>query len=573
VKPIFLIAVFIGVAAYVGAAGADNTEYIELEGVINIMSTTSPTTTPVVTTQEALDAVEEANKILKQAGIRVHVKKVNSNPSSAPVSAGNADGNASLTTQEDTEVRNAGSRELETVVGKQKGIKFTFVNVPDEGDLKTIGTGVHHRRTVIIKNGSTSQETGITVAHEMGHALTLSTQMVVATQPTTLMSDPDGHVNDPDNLMNDTLTESTTQLTTSQSAEIRKKAKTWGRTVTKFSDAAPTFTMAHGNGGVQDVRGDVPPGLGRADLDTVHAYHCCDEALIELALATTTPFDSGPPSATRFYWLFDVDSNPGTGVPVAGVPGIESGVELTVFWPGNGQPTTQVEYRNYLMGTGHPLPPASIVNEYRVDVHPPDLPEPRVVVMANYAELGFVAPVVPLTVVAQDVSGGGQFVDRADGEFQIQYEESQPQLTINPTLGQVGQPISFNGSGFAPNHPMRVLLDAQLVLDGIFTQLDGSISGSFIVPNLPAAAPRNVAFVTLVEVNGRSAFSVLNFALTPCIAGDVNRDGVLNGADASPLVATLLSPQSDPAIICAADVNGDGTLNGLDIQEFVSRLP
>ncbi|MEM2849395.1 MAG: hypothetical protein QXI36_03870, partial [Candidatus Bathyarchaeia archaeon] len=76
-----------------------------------------------ITEEEARKAVEEASKILGQAGYKLTVVKVNTG-----VTAGD-DGDGDLTSTERERVRNEGQKELDKTPNK-KGIKICFVRTP-----------------------------------------------------------------------------------------------------------------------------------------------------------------------------------------------------------------------------------------------------------------------------------------------------------------------------------------------------------------------------------------------------------------------------------------------------------
>ncbi len=241
-------------SALIGAGSASGTtEYTEIDVVVNI---TSGPGGPVATTQEILDAIEHANKVLKQADVKLVVKKVNSNPTSAPVAAGNADGNSSYTTAEGDAAHAAGGTELDNVVGAGKGIKITVTSVPWEGTA-TPGWSIHNQRTAVVQKRATTQQTGETIAHECGHILTLGPGHVVTSGPAgTKYADGGGHPAQSQNFMAGSNVRTGTQMTTQQAEEIRRKAKELGRTVTQAAASTPTASQPHGSGGQQDRRKD-----------------------------------------------------------------------------------------------------------------------------------------------------------------------------------------------------------------------------------------------------------------------------------------------------------------------------
>jgi len=54
--------------------------------------------------------------------------------------------------------------------------------------------------------------------------------------------------------------------------------------------------------------------------------------------------------------------------------------------------------------------------------------------------------------------------------------------------------------------------------------------------------------------------------------GDIDGDGVVNGADLSLFISVLLGVDTDATHLARSDLNGSGTANGADIQPFVAAL-
>ncbi|MFO0972814.1 MAG: hypothetical protein U1A27_05145 [Phycisphaerae bacterium] len=572
-RNLVLIIIVVGTAALAGSGTpARSADYVEIGVVINIQSNAG---TPVISTQEALDAVAKASDILKQADIKLVVKKVNSDPTSAPVAAGNADGNSSLTNGEAKSACAAGDSELDSVLGKGQGIKITFADVPLESIPQSPGASVHRvYQTAIIKKRPTTQLTGETIAHELGHILTLGPKHVVTTSPTTIRANDTGHpVSMPGNIMapstgpNPGNVRKGTDITGPQAEEMRRKGKQIGRTTSKPTATSPAETQPAGGGAAQDLQQDHAGIQPAGDLNRMSAFHCCGEPLAQLEFSTVTRLDPVQPVQLKFLWLFNTDNNQLTGATVLGVQGVEMGVEILTFSNGV-QIITQSQLVDYVHGGSLPLGPADVVDEPFLPQSDDPAFDPGSVVTLQvpYATLALAAPTVPMTLLSQDLIRGGIVSDRTDAGFEVEIEGPEPQLTLLPYQAGPGQPVLFIGAQFSPLQSATVLLDGQVVGASLVTPA-GTLNGNFVVPQTPPRH-RPYFFVTVVDAAGRAGFSVLHVPGNPCIPGDLNLDGVADLNDHLPFLYVLLHNTLDPAVACAADMNQDGRVDGLDVFDF-----
>jgi len=79
----------------------------------------------------------------------------------------------------------------------------------------------------------------------------------------------------------------------------------------------------------------------------------------------------------------------------------------------------------------------------------------------------------------------------------------------------------------------------------------------WLCPTMPPVPPVNMAFTLLAP---------------PCLAGDVNWDGVVDVNDIGCFVNCLLYGAMPGCVCPCAEMNGDGVVDGLDIQGFVDAL-
>lgn len=168
-------------------------EWVDIPVVVNIVNQSDA--------DNVDEAIEKANEILAQAHIRLVVKRTNQN-----VEVGNNDG--LLGQIEGEKAQRMGQEELAGVVGAGKGIKITFADDVWTEQPNSIGWAVHRNPVVFVETGGDANEMGITTAHEVVHALTVS-----------------GHSADPNDLMYETVGE---RLRQSDIDEIFPNAKRRG---------------------------------------------------------------------------------------------------------------------------------------------------------------------------------------------------------------------------------------------------------------------------------------------------------------------------------------------------------
>jgi len=542
-------------------------DFIEIDAVVNI---TSQGGVAVATTQDVENAVAKANEILKQAKIRIKSVKVNG-PTSAGANAGNDDGDSSFNRDERDKAREQGGKELDSAVGAGKGIKITLGGNPQDGNAANPGISIHENRCAICRNRATSQLSGETIAHEIGHILTLTAlHTITATQS----ADAGGHSSDPNNFMNPSDTRTGTNITSQQAEEMRKKAKELGRTVTQPAASAPAATQPHGAGGRQDERRDafnlVPP----AGLNYMQAYHLGGDASMSLFFTLEAALDPLQPAQWRYLWLFDTDNNPLTGITMMGVQGVERGVVIQLNAPGNGTFGSTVQFQGFTGGGNFSLAPAKIVNELEFDLtNNPQPGETSFRVFAPYPNFGTFAPVSKIYLLSIDPFVN-QVVDTITTDYINDFEADKAFVMVNPPLANPGQMVLFSGFRFTPFSTAQAYVDNSLLPLPLVVGPTGGVNGSLIVPPSTPPPVGGFYFVTVIDAEGRSGFNVINVAAVPmCGSGDMNHDSFVNVLDIDPFAQAILhAPAISADDACNADTNHDGAVNGLDIDPFVAIL-
>jgi len=134
-------------------------EWVDIPVVVNIIDASDASNVD--------DAIKKANEILKQANIRLVVKKTNNN-----VNVGNGDPN--LTEAEGDTAQEDGQKELDKVCGAGKGIKITVADDCWTEDPNTVGWSVHRNPVIVIEPDADANEMGETITHELLHSLTVT---------------------------------------------------------------------------------------------------------------------------------------------------------------------------------------------------------------------------------------------------------------------------------------------------------------------------------------------------------------------------------------------------------------
>lgn len=133
-------------------------EWVDIPVVVNIIDATDANNVDTI--------IDRANDILKQAHIRLVVKKTNRN-----VNVGNGDGD--LTEAEGDGAQEDGQTELEGVSGAGKGIKITIADDVWTEEPNTTGWSVHRNPVIFVEPDTDPNARGRTAAHEVGHVFTL----------------------------------------------------------------------------------------------------------------------------------------------------------------------------------------------------------------------------------------------------------------------------------------------------------------------------------------------------------------------------------------------------------------
>lgn len=455
--------------------------------------------------QKAKDAVEEANKILKQAGYKLTPVKVNTYPFPGGKDLGDKNNDGKITedsspTTKDGEwrdVANEGEKEVKALGDKANGagMKVNFVNTPELGGT-TPGWAIHDRPVICVKHRESKEKTGETIAHEVGHMLTLSKGHKI--DDTTTASNG-GHApsNKPGNtgkgnLMcpsqksDGTPLRSGTHLTPAQIEEMRKKRWKRGLCSSQWEKAFPAVKVQAQVCLIVDDLADQTTGGGHNDLTSLTLTSLNGSPDFEgvITLADLLP----DPVAASYAVAFDSDGNPATGHPYGPFAGMEYALEILVETVG-GMTIASGAVRSLEPGgmtVSLPQPPI-VVNEPKLldlegdadDVFAHlhfTLPKPMVGLTPT------VNPAVPTIGIGVTASELGAVRDDASAAFHLDGWERTPALqTFGTGVPDPGAPYPFEVHGLEPNEPFTLYVDERPVMADAL-DATGSFVGSFIFP-------------------------------------------------------------------------------------------
>jgi hypothetical protein len=492
-----------------------------------------------ITEQQARESVEEASKILGQANIHLVVRYVETSD------VGDDGKDGIFNENERVAIRENGDNEIFKRF-KHQGMKVVFAKNVDSARTTTAGWGQHYSRTVMAEYaGKTDEtkanETGAVIAHEIGHALTLSGEYVVGTDPATgeeVISDEHGHTSmgregemGKKNLMAPESTEGAINLTESQKERIWKDIEGFARCAEQMNKLTPAEKAESQFGHVPDPMGDAvfigltvagettEPSPTRAptpdelstiyDLTQVFLLSVHDSDSIRARIFTGGSMSPAGEIDARYTLGFDSDGNDASGIWYAGKAGVD--VVVSISATGNPDAGTLVVSGTVdpLTAAPFPLPttPEMVVENETTDSFVDEaVSEPattRIEAVIPKSALGITAIEVPVVATAGD---SVMPYDTAFLTFDMERWLKDPTLTTFGTgVPTAGQPYPVAFSGLLPGSPFTLYLDETVMRTGT---LDGSgaFSGSFTFPSdLPTDS---IHFLTAQDSTGEFAYSI-----------------------------------------------------------------
>lgn len=466
-----------------------------------------------ITEEQAKAAIKEANKIFNQNKACITLVPVKT---VSPASAGD-DGNDGLvdwSTREFDKWTEAGRKEIEKLPNK-KGIKLSFAKEPEKGAANP-GWAWHRQCVACVKNRGNAGLTGSTIAHEVGHIMSLSGGHKING---TTNANGAGHAPDvagdagrdnvmaPSNYRN--ADPSKLKFTPDQIAEIKKERFVRGKCSTQFRAAFPAEKEPQQWGAKTDALRDAASTVAYSDIVGVTLTSLNDGV---------SPLEGNLTLGDRFSGLvnnvysfgFDSDANAGTGVAYKGFAGVDHAVEIAVTGDA-GVYAAAVTVRDLVGGIDTPVANAADVGASDLqgdsDVPGPSAFMGEILFRIDKALLNMVsigANDVPVAIIAEE---NGVVVDTDDTIFDLQKWLEDPTLmTSGDGIPTPGAPYPFTIAGLAPNSPYTLTLNDEIVAEGML-DANGAAAGSFIFP-ASELSPADNHFLVAMDDTGEFAYSI-----------------------------------------------------------------
>jgi hypothetical protein len=457
------------------------------------------------------EAVEQANRILRQARIGFELVAVREDVSAGDDgSGGGTAGDGRFTSEEGRKVSLAGVNEVAGLPGNH-GFKASFA-ASGGGVLvgrTTPGLSWHRRGSVICEQRASTRLSGATLAHELFHVLTLDhpTPGSPEATPGNLMTPSnagrDDFVNSPDpdkGIGNVSLTPGQlAQVFTDGVVPQLGKGGIW---------RSPAVKKQYETALAVDALGDHGGGPGRLDLVELQASTDEDTKHIRFLLSLGGRLPASGDYGVFYRLLIDRDANSGTGTTLAGVPGIDVEVQLLVRHTDAGgfelaarRPALSGELRQLLA-------PAPLIHPMLVRADDADLPdqvfEDVIELFVDKAVLGLAAAEVPMVLVAQ----ASEFAAASDTlAFLFDRERwlKDPTLVLSYQFASRGAAQPFAVAGLMPGAAYELRFDDTVLDSG---QLDGSGAASGIF-TVPGGVADGLHFITVRDGSTEFAFGAV----------------------------------------------------------------
>lgn len=455
-----------------------------------------------ISKEDARKAVTEASKILRQAGMRLVVVKVNENATEGDI--GN-DGVIDWERSEYNDLTKAGEKEIEKLANK-KGIKISFVKEPQKG-VENPGWAFHRRPVVCVKNRGDAARTGSTIAHEIGHIMTLAANHRIDKDTT---ADATGHAPNKagnsgrGNLMAPSNYRTGTFLTPDQITEMLTRRFVHGKCATQFEQAFPALKEQLQYGLKVGDTGDIGNRPAYLDLSNTTLWSLANQPLLSGQIDLGGLFTDVV--SAQYALAFNSDNNALTGSTYGGFAGVDYAVEIGVSGSSGSYAASGVARRlsdnmtwslsglqlaNSTLRSDMDVPSLSVINQILFDV------DKSLLGLDLLSEA-----LIPVGVLSFDSS---LVIDSYSMEFDTLRWWRDPTLqTYGTGIPTAGAPYAFSVYGLTPDDAFSLYLNEELVFEGIL-DATGSFTGSFVFPeNLSLYT---LHFLTAQDSTGEFAYS------------------------------------------------------------------
>jgi len=492
-------------------AGAEE-EFLVVDVLVNVLKDVE------ITDETIKNIVAEANKILKQAGVKLEIKAIQRDFNDQ------GNNNDKIDSGEDSALDKKCVEELDGKVGKGKGYKVVFTD-DIHGSATTAGLSPHDPDTPVtyinpnLVKGDEGR--GNDLAHEFCHVFTLGRGHLIDDKDDTdkgndERADDNGHAKDKKNLMypyNDgDKCKRGTELTPDQIDKIKKDAAKRARAKVKSETSVGPKDSLHGS-----WRDQTDPGLPR-HVDLIGGTLFAPDPGADLSCVLEMDgFFPDTPVRAEYQLLFDTDNNASTGVSFGGpFQGIDRVLHVQVngvFPFGGIGDSAVVQLWDPVANTWTPLGPAVFERVVKISdvMAPPFLPSffdifDKIELPLPRAPLGPLADQVPVGAMSYD-HGTAQLDEAPPVLVHTIPSPGAPEVSAAPLTVRAKDSVSVQAAGLSPGSIYHVLVDDMPVGTGTVMG-DGTVATEVQFPTLPGGN----YFLTVRDSTDRSDYTVLRNA-------------------------------------------------------------
>ncbi len=523
VMMLFFFGLAIGVSQAQGAF--EKGISIQIPVIVNIYAGSG--TTPA----EAKAAIDEANKLMKQTGMKLVVVQTNNPPAG---NGGDANGDGAFTGAERGDMRTFGGKELKKLKN-EKGIKISFGNDPVAG-TGSKGVSVHRNPTIMVRESTPAEggaaDTGQTIAHEIGHVMTLGPGHLVSKGPPAVNADAGGHSAGADDIMQET--GKGDKFTEEQIKEMRSRRYHHGKCSVQWDKnyAAQKVKQQYGHStdDRNDTNNNIPGSTPLHDIDHVILTSLAetdhldgDYVNLDVQITLAGTLNDGEAFGGLYVLGFDGDNNPATGVPIGNQMGFDRIVEIDLLSEGVSG-STYITARVVDTQTGNQIPlcdTPQLLEDNEFDNGPdPDVASTSIILKVPKCLLDLQMPNVPAIVASFSASDPSIEIDQTeDLTFDQDRWDDDPDLqTHGDGVPYPGVPYQVDIAGLDPLSPYSLYLDDTEVANGVLGAA-GEITVNIMLP--PGVPNTESHFLTAQDQTGEFAYGM---TCPRTVEGDLNND-------------------------------------------------
>ncbi len=470
--------------------------YQQVPVVINILSNSGANVANITNSIKLVNEYFKTNNW----NVRFKVEKVHED-----VTMGD-DGDSNLTYAEGDAVVAAGRAELTNNFGG-KGIKINVANTPWVSNT-TPGWSVHRNPSFVIKDRITNSLTAQTIFHEFGHIVTLCGSYVLEG---TNRANANGHAPSNDfswgakNFMAPSNWRHGVDVTSNQKAKVKTDGVLDGLSISVTNN--PALTAAA-------VKRFLAFALFMRYYALANPYFF-GSAMLRSTLEKQRIFGQlllgglFPQSSSAwvlYRLLFNADNSISTGPTIAGFPGIDRELRLSMLWE-FGYPTLDAYVICYISGTTNVLP---VTPEFHTAIRVAGSEQPSsnhnhvITFEVPKSMLLLTATEVPMGLVSQDARTLS-ILDSAPTIYYQEFWKMTPALVLQQNSAAPGELVPFEITGLKPRDSYTLFFEDSVFMSGAL-QPDGTATGTFVFPSVPLDT---TYYITAQDSSGNFGFNVL----------------------------------------------------------------